>query len=168
MSNVAKKNSNLNIFNEDGNTFAERPLKYDKVLLKEVIHHIKDRKSLWKNLYTKINKNGRILIVTRPQKIKMPLFGAAKDAFYENQPPYETFTDELKRASFSVDVKIDSYCFFLDKAIWFNMLRKRFMSDLGKFTDEEIENGIKEIENSVINSNQIKIEDEVIFIVASK
>lgn len=167
MSKVAKENTNMNVFNEDGNQFSERKLNYDKVLLKEVIHHIKDRKSLWTNLNSRMNKKGRILIVTRPQKIKMPLFTAAKEAFYQNQPPYETFVTELLEASFDVDVKIDSYCFDLDKEVWFNMLRQRFMSDLGKFTDKEIENGISEIKNN-ITSNTLKIKDEIIFITASK
>jgi 2-polyprenyl-3-methyl-5-hydroxy-6-metoxy-1,4-benzoquinol methylase len=167
MSNIAKKNTDVNVYNEDGNKFSERSLMYDKVLLKEVIHHIKDRKLLWCNLNNHINKKGRILIVTRPQKIKLPLFDAAKETFYKNQPPYEKFVQELSKASFDVDVKIDSYTLELDKEVWFNMIRKRFMSDLAKFTDKEIEYGVNEIKHN-IEKEKIEIEDVIIYITALK
>lgn len=167
MSNIAKKNTDVNVYNEDGNKFSERLLTYNKVLLKEVIHHINDRKSLWNNIHKRMSENGRILIVTRPQKVKLPLFDAAKEAFYKNQPPYEKFVQELSEASFEVDVKIDSYSFELDKDIWFDMIRQRFMSDLGKFTDQEIEDGINEIKQN-IQKEKIEIEDVIIYITALK
>jgi len=167
MSNVAKINKDIKIFNEDANCFSKRALRYDKVLLKEVVHHIKNRDDLWFDLYDRLNEDGKILIITRPRKIKMPLFDAAKKVFFQNQPPYELFIDELEAVGFKVDVKFDSYFFDLSLETWSSMIRKRFMSNLGKFSCEEIEEGIEEIKSN-IKSNVINIEDDIIFITASK
>ncbi|NOX15704.1 MAG: class I SAM-dependent methyltransferase [Epsilonproteobacteria bacterium] len=167
MSNVAKINKDIKIFNEDGNSFCSRDLKYDKVLLKESVHYILDRKVFWSSLYDRLNDDGKILIVTRPQEIKMPLFNEAKKAFFQSQPPYKVFVDELKDAGFKVNVKFYSYHFDLNAEVWYSMIRKRFMSTLGKFSCEEIEEGIDEIRNSV-KSDVINIKDDIIFITASK
>lgn len=47
------------------------------------------------------------------------------------------------------------------------MLKDRFMSDLSTFSDEEIRNGIAEIENE-ITGNTVNIIDEIVFIIGIK
>jgi len=167
MSMIAMKSGNLHVFNEGAHTFTKRLYKYDKVLLKEMIHHVNNRRTLWRNIYKQLNRNGKLLIITRPQSIKMPLFTAAKEAFFNNQPHYDLFVEELIHESFDVDVKTESYIFKLDKNIWFEMLRNRFMSDLATFSDDEIESGIREVEKNIIE-NEVSIEDKIVFISASK
>ncbi len=167
MSNIAKISKDIKIYNEDANCFSARDIRYDKILLKESVHYIKEREIFWSNLYDRLNDGGKILIVTRPQEIKMPLFDEAKESFFQSQPPYELFINELRNAGFKVDVEFDSYHFNLNIEVWSSMIRKRFMSILGKFSCEEIEEGIKEIKKN-LKSNVINIEDNIIFITSSK
>lgn len=140
---------------------------YSTMLFKEVIHHIDNRPTLWKDIYKSIDNNGKILIYTRPQNIKFPLFQKAKDVFHKNQPHYDLVVDELKNAGFNVEVSIESFTFELSKEEWYKMLKARFMSDLSIFTDEEIIDGIEELENKY-HSNTYIMEDEIIFITAYK
>lgn len=163
----AEECGGVRIMCEDANEFVNRNMQYDKVLIKEAIHHVKDRGHLWSGLFTHLSVGGRILIVTRPQNIPMPLFKAAKEAFHRNQPPYDIFVDELKSKGFSVESNTDTYRFFLDKEIWYSMIRSRFMSDLAEFSDDEIESGIQEIDAD-FQSETMGIDDTIVFISASK
>jgi trans-aconitate methyltransferase len=170
MSKIAENNSNINIFNEYSDEFFKRPIKYDKVLLKEMLHYIEDRPSFWNNLYNNMNEDGCVLIVTRPQNVKMPFFDAAKASFHKIQPPYEDFIYELKQASFDVDIKIKQYSFDMKTETWLYLVHQRFMSSLKDFSDKEIENGISEIIQKYVKdtSGTIVIDDEIIYISAVK
>jgi len=141
--------------------------KYSKMLFKEVIHHIDNRNKLWNDIFNTIEDEGKILIYTRPQNIKFPLFQKAKDEFFKNQPHYDFVVNELKDVGFSVEVSIKSFTFELSKEEWFTMLKAKFMSDLSVFSDEEIIEGIKELDDKY-DSDTFIIEDEIVFITAYK
>jgi 2-polyprenyl-3-methyl-5-hydroxy-6-metoxy-1,4-benzoquinol methylase len=168
MCNISKEYSNIETICSDAFYFINNlKYNYSKMLFKEVIHHIDNRITLWNDIYNTIEANGRILIYTRPQKIKFPLFQKAKDAFYKNQPPYDLMVNELKNVGFIVEVSTESFTFELSKEEWYKMLKAKFMSDLSIFTDKEIIEGIEELENQY-NTNTYIMEDEIIFITAYK
>lgn len=168
MCNIAKQYINIEIICSDTFYFINNlKYKYNKILFKEVIHHIQNRKKLWDNIYHTIDKNGRVLIYTRPRKIKFPLFKKAKQEFYKNQPSYDLMVSELKDNGFKVEVYIESFTFKLQKQEWHNMLKARFMSDLSIFSDKDILKGIEEVENKYY-TDFYSIEDEIIFINAYK
>lgn len=81
MANLAKINEKFLVFNENSSDFFKRKIHFDKILFKEVIHHIDNRNELWENLYNSLNSKGKFLIITRPQNIKIPLFNKAKEEF---------------------------------------------------------------------------------------
>ena len=163
----AEASGGIHVICEDANKFVSRNMDYDKVLIKEAIHHIKDRRHLWNGLFSHLRFGGRVLVVTRPQITPMPLFKAAKDAFFKNQPPCEFLVDELKSEGFLVKSNIDTYSLVLDKKIWYSMIKSRFMSDLAGFSDDEIKHGILEID-SIFPGGTIKIDDSIVFVFASK
>jgi len=150
----------------DAEGFMEMDLPFTKVLLKEAIHHIPARENLWCHLRNKLPANGRILIVTRPQDIALPLFEAAKEAFRRKQPHRETLLRELETCGFETSIKTHPFRFFLDKNTWFDMIRSRFMSDLAGFTEAEIEAGITEID-AHYPGTELEIPDTILYIVAS-
>ncbi len=150
----------------DADQFMRLDLDFTKVLLKEVVHHIPNRETLWQYLHTKLPRQGKILIVTRPYEIALPLFEAAKSAFRQKQPKHETLMQELEASGFNASFKIHPYEFTLDKSVWFDMIRQRFMSDLAGFTEEEIEAGLQEID-AKHSSDTIEIPDRIIYLLAS-
>ena len=138
-----------------------------KLLFKEVIHHINDRKKLWDKIYSNTTKNTRILIYTRPQNIEFPLFKKAKNKFLMNQPHHNSIMKELQQSGFNTEVYFEDFVFEMSKDSWHKMIKNKFMSDLSTFSDSEIENGIKEIEQQY-NTNTYIIKDKIIFIIAYK
>ncbi len=150
----------------DAHGFMGLGLPCGKVLLKEVVHHIPAREKLWQYLQAKLPERGKILIVTRPQDIALPLFEQAKAAFRQKQPHHETLIAELESCGFKTHLKIYPYSFALNKSTWFEMIRNRFMSDLAGFTEEEIEAGIREIDAAHPES-EITLPDTIIYIAAS-
>lgn len=167
MANIVRNNSNFLVFNETSEIFFNREISFDKILFKEVIHHIKDRKELWEKLYKNLNKEGAFLIITRPQNTKLPLFDKAKDKFRENQPNYMDLINEVKKDNFEIKTYKDDFVFQLDKEKWYQMIKDRFMSDLSEFSNEEIDEGIAELEKKLIG-NTLEIIDEIIFIYGKK
>lgn len=168
MCKLARKYTSFETIHSDSFYFInDLRYNYSKILFKEVIHHIHNRLALWKDIYNTIENNGKILIYTRPQNIKFPLFQKAKDVFHENQPNYNIVIEELKSVGFKIQVSIESFSFELSKKEWHKMLKARFMSDLSVFTNEEILDGIQELENKY-RSTTYTIEDEIIFITAYK
>ncbi len=168
MCELAQEYSNIEVICSDAFGFLKNSqYKYNKILFKEVIHHIKDRKSLWHNIYHTIEDNGRLLIYTRPKKNKFPLFKKAKEEFYKNQPSYSEMVEELEQSKFKTNVSLKSFTFKLSKDEWYHMLKSRFMSDLSVFTDTEIMQGIDELKKENTSDTFI-IEDEIVFITAYK
>ncbi|MDD5717864.1 MAG: class I SAM-dependent methyltransferase [Sulfuricurvum sp.] len=151
----------------DAHHFLSTPVPYTKVLFKEVIHHIDAQETLWEHLLKQLPPEGKILIITRPQETHFPFFQSAKEAFARNQPPVEAIVAQLEMSGFTVTTTVRDHTFTLLKTNWYEMLRHRFMSDLGHFSDEEIEAGIDEL-NQIYHDDTIDICDHLIFITASK
>lgn len=167
MCEEAAKLTNVTALCSDAHTFLASDTPFTKMLFKEVIHHIKDRDLFWKAVYKSLPHNGKVLIITRPQKIAFPFFAAAKEAFARHQPPQELIESELRNGGFEIITHHRSHTFTLAKKDWYTMLRHRFMSDLGEFSDNEIEEGIVEIEK-IYPEESIDIIDNLIFIIAIK
>ncbi|OHD83743.1 MAG: hypothetical protein A2Y52_00075 [Sulfuricurvum sp. RIFCSPLOWO2_02_43_6] len=167
MCEEASKLTNITAICGDAHTFLATKTPFTKILLKEVIHHIPEREAFWKTVHTMLPHRGKLLIITRPQHVAFPFFKAAKEAFARNQPPHELFESQLRECGFEVETTLRSHTFTLSKERWYEMLRHRFMSDLGVFSDEEIEEGIREIEENYTRES-IDIIDNLIFITATK
>ena len=65
----------------------------------------------------------------------------------------------LRKANFEVEVSEEKIYVGLKKSRWYEMLRGRFQSTLSEFTDEEIEDGINELETGKLKG--LCLEDEV-------
>jgi len=150
----------------DALTFAQREdMHYDKIIIKEAIHHIHQRRDVFEGIRKQLNPGGRLLIITRPQQTEFPFFQAASEAFSRGQPSSDTLKTELEASGFSVSVRRHHYPVELQKQRWFGMLRERSMSHLTAFSDEQIELGIVEIDEKYQNEETLKFHDTLIFIV---
>lgn len=163
----AKKMADIESFCADAAEFLSLDLPYTKVLMKEMVHHVPSRPRLWNRLMDKLPPEGKILIVTRPQNTALPLFDAAKQAFRDKQPSQQTLTEELEASGFATSCTLHPYHFSMAKENWFELIRMRFMSDLGHFSDAEIEKGLREID-AAYDGNNLEIIDNILHITAWK
>jgi predicted TPR repeat methyltransferase len=162
---IARQKSEINTLQACDLSFIQQPLRYDALLVKEVIHHITDRLPFWQGVKQQLNSGGRILLITRPQKTTLALFQQAKARFASQQPDINRLCTELQMAGFSVQVSTINFTFKQAKAHWYAMLRAKFMSDLAAFSDDEIEKGINELESEHPN-DWIDNQDQLLFVLA--
>eukprot|EP00127_Corallochytrium_limacisporum_P004450 Clim_evm4s164 gene=Clim_evmTU4s164 len=120
----------------------------DKVLMKEVVHHIEDLDTYLVNLYKALRPKGRAVIITRPTRTEFPFFEAAHGTFADSQPDKSVYTTAAEKAGFSVKVEDRPYPVVIKRDVWYKMLRSRFMSTLRDFTEEEVEAGIADLDRS--------------------
>lgn len=143
----------------------QQSLQYDALLVKEVIHHLHDRVIFWRGVKSQLTTQGRILLITRPQRTPLALFNAAKQRFASQQPAIEQLIDELQQAGYHTQLNIIDYAIHHSKQHWYTMLRARFMSDLAHFSQADIETGICELDQQY-PGNQIHHSDQLLFVLA--
>ena len=168
MCNISNKYKILDVICSDAvEYFHNNKTSFNKVLFKEVLHHIVDRKLLFSSIYHYLDKHGKVLIITRPKRVEFPFFEAAHQSFSQSQPDYNIFVEELRNCGLKFEVNICKYSIRLSSERWHEMLRNKFMSSLAEFTDIEIKQGILElIKND--NKDEYVFDDNLIFILASK
>ena len=161
----------------DGST---APIRYDRVLLKEVVHHFEasDRPRLFSELRTRrLADSGRVLIVTRPQRnIDYPLWEAAREVWADNQPSEAKLIDELRAAGFvHVECHTHTYPHVVPVDEWCRLVRGRFWSTFANFSEEELERGCQQICDAATrrsppadaSDEKLQFEDRLLLIVAS-
>ena len=120
---------------------------YNHVLMKQVLHHIPETN--WKPIFEKISRalraSGKLLILTMPEDIEYPMFGAAKKVFRNGQVQHHRVLEVMQSAGFQTHAEPIDYQIHLSTEYFFNCIRGRFISELARFTDQEIEEGIQEI-----------------------
>lgn len=141
------KNENIETICQDAVEFSKRHIQYNKVYMKEFIHHLskEERLKLFKGLHQQLKEKGSLLILMEPRRLNYPLFDAALRLFESKQPARLDIIFELERAGFSTSFSIISHQINIRKAKYIEMVRNRYMSVLESFTDAELEIGIETI-----------------------
>lgn len=141
--------------------------RHEVVLLKEVVHHMKDREECFAAMRrAKLASSGKLVIATRPRVPDYPLFGAALEAWAEDQPDQATLESELRAAGFTrVRTSTEAYPCSVSRDQWCDMIRSRFWSTFSKFSDVEIERGAEEIRHKFAEQI-LRFEERLVIIVA--
>lgn len=145
--------------------FSETEHQYDRILLKEIIHHLDPLSLFFEKVKSVMKpKQSKALIVTRPQEVEFPFFADALLAFSKNQPSDEQICELAHSHDFYTQVKKDKIGISLRKDRLIEMVRARFMSTFDQFTDEQIEQGIREIKEKYAGHDQVCFYDNLLFI----
>jgi len=154
----------------DAIAFSALPRSFDKILVKEMIHHLEQEQQncLIKNLFDRLNINGQFLLILLPQKIEYPLFEAALLRHQKLQPDYKLLAAEFEKVGFQTEVNFVPYPLSISKTKYLRMVKNRYMSLLSSFSDREIEAGIKEIEQKYCDREILNFNDTFVFILGKK
>ena len=133
-----------------------------------MIHHINNKQKFLSDLFTKLNENGILLIIMHPPSLKHPLFKAALKKYEELQPHYESIVNILKQMDFRIKVDLIECPISINKSNFIKMVRNRYMSFLSGFNPQEIESGIKEIEQNYSQFKFLNFPERLIFITGKK
>lgn len=152
---------------QDAISFTEERATYNKVFMKEAIHHIVEKDRLFKNLYRQLPRGGIFLLLLLPPTIEYPLFSAALKIYEQNQPNYRDLVRQLESAGFKVLTDFFAYPLAIDRDRYLNMVKMRYMSLLSRFSNAEIARGIAEIETKY-PEDVLHFQDRFVSIVAIK
>ena len=131
---------------------------YNKYLFLSVVHHLPDQKETFESAYQCLPKGGEILIIRRKEQHYFPVWKAVHSKLKSNRNTPETNIDVLTEVGFTVASDEDVQTQTLVKNEYFNQLRFRKFSVLNLFTDEEIEEGLRELDEVVF-----KGKDSIVF-----
>ncbi|MFQ5949970.1 MAG: SAM-dependent methyltransferase, partial [Nitrospiria bacterium] len=126
-------------------SFSKRPGTYDKILIKETIHHIPERGTLFENLFERLEHGGIMLLVHVPPEVEYPLFEKALERCKNWHADPDELTEKLKKAGFRVKRDSLRYPHAIPKHKYFEMVRNCYMSALTSLDESEIEEGLKEM-----------------------
>lgn len=121
---------------------------YDVIAFKEAIHHVEDIPATLAALADRLRPGGRMHIVTLPPHLDYPIFQAARDRFAENQPEPDDIAQSMRDAGLKVDMVYHGLSITVDREHYIELVRRRWMSVLSTFSEDELEAGIDEIRSS--------------------
>ncbi|MFQ5974014.1 MAG: methyltransferase domain-containing protein [Alphaproteobacteria bacterium] len=158
----------LTLIKMDALSFSARQGVYDKILIKETIHHIRDRRTLFRNLFERLTPGGRLLLVHVPPEIDYPLFEAAIERSRRWHADPLGLIDDLEGVGFAVDRDRLDYPHRLPKEIYIRMVKGCYMSLLTSFTEDELLAGLAEMAAKYRDQDILSFVDRFDFITGSK
>lgn len=152
----------------DAINFVSQPEVYNKVLMKEVIHHINNKELLFSSLFERLLPDGIFLLILLPPTIDYPLFSQALERYEKGQPHYNNLTHLLENVGFNVSVNFVEYLHTIPKSQYFQMVENRYMSLLSFFDDQQLAEGLAEMSQKYAQQSILEFPDRFVFITASK
>ncbi|WP_414581467.1 class I SAM-dependent methyltransferase [Scytonema sp. PCC 10023] len=141
---------------------------YNKVLIKEVIHHIDNKELLFSRLFQRLTSDGIFLLILLPPTIDYPLFDEALHLYEKSQPHYSNLANLLEKVGFKVSVNLVEYLQAIPKSQYFHMVENRYMSLLSLFDDKQLAEGLAEMSQKYAQQSILEFPDRFVFITASK
>lgn len=141
---------------------------YNKVLMKEVIHHIDNKELLFSRLFQRLTSDGIFLLILLPPTIDYPLFDEALRRYEKIQPHYSNLVNLLEKVGFKVSVNFLEYLLAIPKLKYFHMVENRYMSLLSLFDDKQLVEGLAEMSQKYAQKSILEFPDRFVFITASK
>ena len=139
---------------------------YNKYLFLSVVHHLPDQKETFESAYQCLPKGGEILIIRQKYKHFPPLWNRAHSLLTSNDNnTFESNIEALKGAGFTVISEEEGKKEILVKKEYFDQLRHRKFSNLHSLTDEEIEEGLRELDEVVFKGKDSIIFEHIITVI---
>ena len=144
--------------------------KYNKILINESAHLFPDPQGSFCKAVKYLPVDGRLVLVTRSTQCTFPMWKAVKEKFAPVS--VDKFREYLDRAGFNVQMTIEVGTTKMTKYDWYDKLRKRIFTLLHEFSDEEIEEGLKELDRDWFpgkeESDVVDIRDSLVYFTATK
>ena len=152
----------------DAIDFVSQAEVYNKVFMKEVIHHIDNKELLFSSLFKRLPSNGIFLLILLPPTIDYPLFSEALQRYEKGQPHYNNLTKLLEKVGFNISVNFVESLQKIPKYKYLKMVENRYMSLLSSFDDKQLAEGLKEMEQKYAQQSILEFPDRFVFITANK
>ena len=138
------------------------------VFLLGCVHHLEGPGLVFSSLARYMPSDGVCFIQAYPPNVTLPLFKAAKEAFGAPGNALQDIPMLAERNSLKCKLVSGSEHTEVDKELWYEAIRNRFISTLQKFTDAELEEGIEEMEKEFAGQNVLKLDLDMIGAIVTK
>ncbi|BDH11435.1 class I SAM-dependent methyltransferase [Streptomyces hygroscopicus] len=140
---------------------------FDSIVIKEAVHHFTDLEKTLSGLAARLAPGGRFLIVALPPQIDYPLFKAALDRFASEQPDPEQIAASLELGGLKTTISYKEFPLSVDRDKWLRLVSDRWMSVLSNFSDGDLAQGLKEIEQHY-TLPRLEFNDRFVFILGER
>lgn len=141
---------------------------YDKVLVKEGIHHVRERQEFFDNLHAHLPDGGRVLLVHVPPAVDYPLFDAALERCLQWHADPDVLVEQLGDAGFAVERDAVDIQHEIPTDHYLRMVENCYMSVLTSFDADELEAGLKEMEERHGHRDTLRFVDHFDYLRALK
>lgn len=148
--------------------FSRETRSYDKVLIKEGIHHVRERPEFFANIHANLSDGGRMLLVHVPPNVAYPLFDAALERCRGWHADPDELESQLADAGFSVDRDAVDIQHEIPTSHYLRMVENCYMSVLTSFEKEELEAGLDEMRARYGHLDTLKFVDHFDYLTAVK
>jgi ubiquinone/menaquinone biosynthesis C-methylase UbiE len=152
----------------DALAFSAREGTYDKILMKEAVHHVDDKALLFSNLFERLSARGRLLLVHVPPKVAYPLFDKALERALGWHANPDELVALLQRTGFRVERDGLDYQHAIPKEQYLQMVERCYMSVLSSFTADEIRDGLAEMDRKYKDVETLRFVDHFDYITGVK
>ena len=157
MLEVARKNGAITVQATAEGFLASEPLYPLKVVIFVCcVHHFEDPNTVFTNLAKHMPSDGVCFLLEYPPETTLPWFKAAEKAFSSIGNRLTEIQALAECKGFKCRVVTGMEPVEMEKSLWYEAIRKRSSSALRSFTDEELEEGIRELEEKFAGSNVLK------------
>ncbi|KAL9988676.1 hypothetical protein ACROYT_G003150 [Oculina patagonica] len=162
MQEVAKKKKGVFPIQKTADEFLaglNKDQHFDRAICIGAAHHFTDPVKIYRGVEAFLSPGGVFLVVQVGEYL-YPWFTKTENrigAFLGERK--ENTSSLLRLANFDVEVSEEKIEYTVTKSQWFDMLRGRFHSTLRELSDEEIEEGIDELEKGKLKG--LKLDDDV-------
>lgn len=153
---------------EDALTFSACERTYNKVLIKETIHHVNRKSEFFANIHRNLPPGGIMLLVHVPPNVQYPLFNAALKRCLGWHANPDELAQLLGSSGFQVERDVLDFQHAIPKEHYFKMVQGCYMSVLTSFSDGELEAGLVEMKERYADTETLEFVDHFDYLTATK
>ena len=163
MQEVAKKKKGVFPIQKSVDEFLNdlnKDQRIDRAMCVATSHHFADPGKVFRGVEAFLSPGGVFLVLQMREYTFIPWFKSAENRIGSFLGELEETTSScLLLANFDVEVSEEKVDYNVTKSQWYDMLRGRFHSTLRQLSDEEIEEGIDELERGKLKG--LKLHDDI-------
>ena len=137
-------------------------LNFDIIFIKQMLHLLSpdERGALYDQLKNRLSYNGTLIILYMSKENSLPTFPLMRTYLQQSLLIHDSIEDEIHQYFNHQKIKKFTYSVSIDKQEYLQMIKNKFMTVLLKMNSNQIEEGIRFIDENY--ENTIKFNDELL------
>ena len=144
----------------------------NKLMFMSSANLFQDPYQTFRSAFEYLPANGLLVVLQRSTECTLPVWKSLLAKGIECSHTVDRYRDQLERAGFRVTLSVETGESTMAKREWYDKLRKKMFTIMSGFSDEEIEEGIRELDRERFphkdDTDTIEIRDTLVYFVGLK